>query len=854
MIKKIVIIILIALSIGLFMIYNIRPSLNVDDVYEEAKPINLMSEPAFIESSRSAIGYDLISENNFLKLYLNTNTTQFAVVDKRNDFIWYSSVFTSDSSASKTYSNLQKSTVALRYLQKDNTTRIMSNYEFSIANKQFEIDYDRIENGVQINYTIGDNSPKGYWFPTKISKERFDRLVLTPFYQHTFDDPIYQQELARYIRNAYVISEDDPETYLLALVTGDKTSSDLVGTDISYLFEILYEIGNYGNLQNEFGEYIEEYTLNDVEIDNETYGYELNIEDPEFMVPLVISLESDRLDVYINTDEITYKEPYEIISIDLLPYMGAQNQDKQGYMVVPEGSGGLMYFNNGKVKQRSYISSIYGDDQLTIPNELLIEDVGAKMPIYGIKTDQNALLSVINNGEEHAQIIAEVSGKNDRFNKVYPRFTFKDQGLYYLTQQGITIWNEQRYDIKPSLSYYFLNDDQANYTSMAHLYGEYLRQKYQMQVLSDQNQKLYLDVLGSYDYEDYFLFVPYKNVEALTTYEQAKMIVDELMLEGVDDMVINYKGWFNQGINHEYADHINLDQSLGKKKDLESFYQEMILLGHDVYFDVDFMTLYDRPMLFKDQLISRVIGGTLAEYYPYDIASRLPDRTKDPMYNLNVQSINQQLNGFMKDFNKIDIQGISFRQLGSSLYSDFNRKDGIYRYELRDMYQDMMMDVKDQTQILLSKPNDYMLPFASHIADMDIYTSQFLMVDEAIPFMQLALSKYKDFSMPSVNIDQIYDINYYILKAIETGSNMKFTVSYEDSSVLIDTKYNSYFSITYNKVKDDIVYAYQSVNDLIGNHYIISHEKDIDGFVHVTYDHGLVIKLDYDTLSFEIIN
>jgi len=786
MLKKLLILCLIGLSVVGYLLFNQRPKIEIGSTFEQSVVGSIIDEPNFIESSKNVFGYELVSENNFLKLFLNMKTTQFAVVDKRNDFIWYSSVFTSDSSASKSYSNLQKSTLALRYLQKDNTTRTMSNYEFSIANNQFDIDLESIENGYQINYTIGDNAPKGHWFPTKISKQRYERLVLTPFYAYPFEDPLYQQELSRYIRNAYVISEDDPETYVLALVTGDKTSSDLVGTDISYLFEILYEIGHYGNLQNEFGDYIEEYTLNDVQIDNEMYGYELDIEDPEFLIPLVVELKEDRLDVSIKTEEVTYKEPYEIVSMQILPYMGAQSSDKDGYIVLPEGSGGLMYFNNGKINQRSYRSAIYGDDQVIIPNQLSLTDTGAHMPIYGIKHQDNAFLSVITDGAEHANVIAEISGKNDRFNKTYPEFTFKDSGLYYLTNQGISIWNEDRYGYEPSLSYYFLSDDDANYTQMAKLYGRYLEQKYQLTELENKTQKLFLDVLGSYDFDDYFLFFPYKHVDALTTYEQARVIVEELSEQNINHIVMNYKGWFNQGIDHEYADHIKLDSALGNMKDLESFYQYMVDEKHDIYFDVDFMHLYDRPMFFKDQYISRIVGGTLAEFYPYDVASRFPDNTKDPFYLLNLQSINNQMEGFMSDFNKLDINGVSLRSLGNNIYSDFYRNDGTYRYELKNQFQHLTYNLSEQTPILLNHPNDYMLPFASQIKDLKIISSQFLMVDEMIPFIQLSLSKYFDYSMPSINKNQVYDLSYYVLKAIETGSNLKYTVSYEDSSVLID--------------------------------------------------------------------
>jgi hypothetical protein len=855
MLKKLIILVLIGLSIIAYLLFSQRPTVEFANLYQEQVVDSIVDEPNFIDSSKSAFGYELVSENNFLKLFLNTNTTQFAVVDKRNDFVWYSSLFTSDTQASKSYSNLQKSTIALRYLQKDNTTKTMSNYEFSIQNKQFEIDLEKVEDGFEISYTIGDNSPKGYWYPTKISKERFEELVLTPFYSFPFEDPLYQQELTRYIRNAYVISEEDPDTYTLALVTGDKTSSDLVGTDISYLFEIFYEIGHYGNLQNEFGEYIEEYTLDDLQADNEAYGYELTIDDPEFVVPLRVQLNEDRLDVSVDKDEITFKEPYEIVSMQVLPYMGAASSDKEGYMVLPEGSGGIMYFNNGKVKQRSYRTEIYGDDQTIIPNKLIINDTGSHMPIYGMKYPDNAFLAIINEGQEHASVIAEVSGKNDRFNKVYPEFTYKESGLYYLTEQGISIWNEEVYGYSPLISYYFLTDDDANYTSMASLYGRYLERKYELEVLASREQKLFLDILGSYDFDDYYLFFPYKHVKSLTTYHQAKDIVSELETNDINHLVLNYIGWFNSGIDHEYANNIDIDKVLGNKKVMEEFYAYILDQGHELYYDVDFMNLYDRPMFFKDQYISRIVGGTLAEIYPYDIASTLPDTSKDPYYLLNIQSIDQQLNGFMKDFNRLDIQGLSLRSLGNRLYSDFYRNNGSYRYEIREQLQDFAKDIADQTPVLMHHPNDYMLPFASQIADLKITTSQFLMVDEMIPFIQIALAKYKDYSMPSINIDQVYDLSYYVLKAIETGSHLKYTISYEDSSVLMDTKYNDYYSTTYEKVKDDIISSYEVISDLIGNdNYLVAHEFDTEGYVIVTYQNGLVIKLDYDNLSFEVIS
>ncbi len=852
MIKKLMVVILIGLLIGSYFIFNQTPKLDVVDIYQEQETQTII-DLDFIDSSKGVSGYDLISENNFLKLYMNDNTTHFAVVDKRNDYVWNSNFFTSDPSATKTYQNLQKSTFSIRYLETDDTTKLLTNYEYAIQNKQFEIDLDSIENGFRVNYTIADRSPKGYWFPTKISKERYLQLIYNPFIAYEFESNAQFTELDRYLRNAYIPLEDDPDTYILALVTGDKTSSDLVGTDISYLFEILYEIGNYGNKQDDLGNFIEEYQLEDVQFDNQMYGYEVEIKDPEFYVPMVVKLTEDALVAEILTDEIISKEPYEIVSIQFLPYMGAANETKEGYIVIPEGSGGIINFNNGKIAQRSYSSYIYDKDHTLIPAQYDMQDVGANMPLFGLKHTSNAMLAIIENGAEHAMVTAEISKKNDRFNKVIPEFTFKDSGLYYLTQAGISIWNDDRYDYHPVIRYYFTADQDANYTGLAHLYGDYLDMKYQLSLKDQLPMSLYLDILGSYDFEDYFLFFPYKRIEALTTYNTAKTMIETLKNQGVQKFVVNYQGWFNGGIEHEIADNINLDRSVGSKKELLSFNRWMEEQGYELYFDVDFMKLYDKKATYSNANIARIVGGTMMQYYPYDIASRLPIKTEDPYYLLKVATINHNVQNFLKDYKKLDLSGLTLRSLGDEIYSDFHRNNSLYRYEGKEALMDIIQSIDNQTNVMMTNPNHYSLGFADHISDLTIQSSHFLVIDYAIPFYQMAIAGKISYAMPSINIDQDETDMYYLMKAIETGSQLKFTVSYEDTAQLINTRFNTYFSTQFDLIENKIIDLYQELYELIGNdNYIISHEYMNEDEVKVTYLNGQVITLNYENLTYTV--
>lgn len=850
MIKKLIILGIIIGLIPIYLLTNRPQAITIKDSYQN-QDAGMIIDEEFIESSRNVLNQKLIAENNFMKLFLNESTTQFSVVDKRNDYIWYSSVFTTDNIATQSIRNLQKSTFAIRYLETDNTVKLITNYEYSILPGSFEIDEISVENGFRINYTLKDSIPKGYWFPTMISKERFTEKVLSPFYRYDFENQneFTYAEMLRVLNNYYKPVQDDPDTYLLSIIQQGQTSSNLGRIETEELFYLFYVIGTYGNDVDEFGNYVENYNLLDVEIDNEMYGYSVVISDPEFLIPMEIRLMDDHIDAKIVTSEIVQKSPYEIVSIQFLPYMGAANENRSGYIVIPEGSGGLMHFNNGKVRQRSYSSYFYNQDTTIIPNMLTLQDVGAKLPIFGLKHENNAMLAVVESGQSHGMLMAEISGKNDRFNKTYTEFTMKDSGLYYLTQAGVLIWNPDSYDYQPQIKYYFLADSEANYSDMASLYGKYIASKYQLSRLDEIAPELYLDVLGSYDFDDYFLFFPYKHVKSLTTYREAQEMMSYFKTQGIDEMVINYKGWFNQGIDHELPNQIELDKSVGNRKEMNAFVNSNE--NYHLYFDVDFVKLYDKPTLYSNRNISRIVGGTINENYPYDIASRLPDKSKDPYYLLKVQSMYQHMQGFMKDFSRLDANGVSMRNFGTMIYSDFHRGNSLYRYQIVDLYQDMLAEFQQEQNIMLQHPNDYTLPFVSHISDLSYDTSSYLMVDQAIPFYQIAIAGKISYSMPSININRVNDFDYYLLKALETGSNPKFTLSYKDTSLLIETKYNAYFSTEFDLLKQEIVSLFDSYASIVGaNNFIIKHEIIDTNTVRVTYSNGLKIDIDYANLNY----
>src|SRR5690606_21407669 len=59
---------------------------------------------------------------------------------------------------------------------------------------------------------------------------------------------------------------------------------------------------------------------------------------------------------------------YPLTSISLLNYFGASDVDSQGYIMIPDGSGALIFTNNEKTTAAPYNRRVYGRDYASTPN------------------------------------------------------------------------------------------------------------------------------------------------------------------------------------------------------------------------------------------------------------------------------------------------------------------------------------------------------------------------------------------------------------------------------------------------------------------------------------------------------
>ena len=150
---------------------------------------------------------------------------------------------------------------------------------------------------------------------------------------------------------------------------------------------------------------------------------------------------------------------------------------------------------------------------------------------------------------------------------------------------------------------------------------------------------------------------------------------------------------------------------------------------------------------------------------------------------------------------------------------------------------------------MLSNPVSEAWSGVTYISDLPTSGINLKVVDCYVPFIQLVLSGNIVYSTPVMNTNS-HDMTAGMMKALETGSAMKFRFIAADTNELQNTVADNVFLAEYNTLKDNVagLYAeYASVYEKIQGASLVDHEVfDLAGeLVCVTYSNGVQLCLNY---------
>ena len=580
------------------------------------------------------------------------------------------------------------------------------------------------------------------------------------------------------------------------------------------------------------------------------------------IIPVQYSIVDGAFQAEVVTNEIQRigDNAYEVVNIKLLPYFGAANDKTDGELLVPDGSGALIKFNNGKNHPgiNFYNSQVYGRN-ITLDQtkaEPVREQVN--LPIFGSKWEgkygnpDSAFLGVIISGDASANIVASTSGKQSSYNTIHAtanmtEYTHKKVEGGVLAGNATNIMaisdnqmNKQNFAVR----YYFLSGEKASYVGMAEQYRTHLEAVNQLKKTALADKKyLVLDLVGAVSIEKYVFGIMQPVVTPLTTYNDVVTIVKELKAEGVNNLVINYIGALDGGLNNMMFSSVKTESILGSDKDFRAMIDYLKQEGVLFFLESNPVDLYNTGHGYDNNAHSaKTFYNGYAFQYNYVLDSE--QKTKERWHILHPALIAEFVDKYATSAQSEQIGNISLDRLGNVLYTDYadDVPSTTRSHSLAFWKEALRIADEKSDNLLVHGGNAYTLAYADIVSDVANASSDYDMEDVAVPFYQIVFQGGTVLAPTGFNMSVDYERE--LLRVLENGTNLKYNLIYGDVDQLVGTEYNTMVSYSYTRWKEKIVAQYKTLQDAtaqFAGKNIIGHQILAEDVTMTEYENGKVI-------------
>ncbi|MCD7841983.1 MAG: DUF5696 domain-containing protein, partial [Lachnospiraceae bacterium] len=152
--------------------------------------------------------------------------------------------------------------------------------------------------------------------------------------------------------------------------------------------------------------------------------------------------------------------------------------------------------------------------------------------------------------------------------------------------------------------------------------------------------------------------------------------------------------------------------------------------------------------------------------------------------------------------------------------------------------------------VMLNDANDYAFAYADDIINVPLTGNDYYIIDEDVPFYEMLIHGYIDYSGDVINLSDTSDETDIILSLIENGASPHYMFSYQSSSDIKNTSVNYFYSTEYSTWSDDALYVYTEVNNAlkyVNGAEIVEHEILSSNVRAVTYSNGVTIYVNTGT-------
>ncbi|MCR4621607.1 MAG: hypothetical protein K5663_05935 [Clostridiales bacterium] len=771
------------------------------------------------DTLKAVPGFTLAAINDSMALYVKQDTAEVAVYDRRSG----KTVYSNPSDASKdpiartaNQENL-KSQFILSYMDsnaKEGTA--WSSYAKAVANGQVE--YESIPGGVRVIYNLSNE--RLLLVPDVLTKEWYDILSVTG-----------RKMTAR----SYDLDEESG-LYIIKTQGVTLRNKQMIDQDARTAGFSLEDYEEMQALRISEGEE--------------------KAESLSFTVALEWRLTEDGVEVCVPYGGIHEFGGGKVRTIQLLPFLGAGGSQESGYIVLPEGSGALMRFNNGKSSFPQYNKNVYDLDLVDSDFTAIQYAETARMAMFGIVHDGLGILATCERGASLANIVADVAGRNNSYNFAYFSFTLRRSDTLMITNEEVNVAEKDLYPVDCKVRYALLAGENTGYDALAAAYRQRLIREGALTAAVDEGDiPFYSDIIGGVKETAHFMGIQYLRVLPMTTFKNAGDIIQALDEAGVKNQRINLQGWMNGGYYHNPVSKLSVLSKLGGKSGLSELNRKAEALGAKVYPDAAVQLVTDIAKGFKP---SQEASRYYAEGYVVKLGVINPvtlRRTGVVGYNeraymlLSPKFLPRYAASLASGAEKLGLNSLSLRDLASEVHADKRRTNVINREYALDLVKDAFSTIKGSSrELMVSGGNDYSFPYASHVINAPLNRTPYPILDEEIPLWEMIVHGSIEYCGKALNLSQTDDRRAQLLHLVEYGASVHYTFTWKDAAEMKYTGLNENFATTFSSWKDAAAEDYAYVNGALKHvrgAQMSSFERLSDTLSRTCYSNGTEIYINY---------
>lgn len=779
----------------------------------------------------------IVMESDAIKFTMDPITTEIEVLVKSTGKVWKSNPegATEDSLALPDEKAKLQSTLVMSYNTETGLETTYNSYKYSVANGIYDIETG--DDYVKVYYSLGEVQ-KEFTIPPVCTKADFDKW--TGAMDKTGLN-LVQQYYKKY--DIKKLGKKDNEEELLA-------NYPILADEVIYVLRDTTK----DNVKLTMEGYFESagYTYDDLLKDKELDFSSSTNDKPVFNISVIYRLDGDDLLVEVPLSEMEYRKDYPIYTLTPLPYFGAGGTDDKGYMLVPEGGGAIINFNNGRVSQNNYYANVYGWD-MAISRDAVVHNTKANFEVFGVANGDDSFICVLEDGKSYAAITADIAGKFNNFNYVNAVYSICQREQYDVGD----IANSEIYKYIDELPnenlvqrYRFV--DSGEYADMAKSYADFLHDKYGYYLTpnEDTSTPVAIEIVGAVDKVKQIVGVPVSRPLKLTTYDEAAEMITELKNDGIDNMSVKLTGWCNGGISQKLIKNIHTIGVLGSKKDLKNMIDSAKAQNVDVYLNGVTQYEYKSTLLngfFSYRDAAKRISKERAEMFKYSAITYAAREGWQSYYLLHTDLAQQMSDNIMNYAAGVNAN-VSYEDDGNDLSADYYKKKPYSREAVLKLQEERFKKINDSGQKLMVRAgNDYALPYASMVTDVDLRGNNYTIIDETVPFYQLAIHGYVDYTGLPINISG--DDNEQLLYCAEYGAGLQFTIMRESAFALQKTLYTQFYGSDYAAWHDRMIEIYTRYNNELGhtfNQEMVGHDNISETLSCTEYADGTKVYVNYD--------